>query len=109
MEIEVKIRLSKEEYGRAMSLFHEKAVFLSTKSQTNYFFDSPSKILKETRTVFRIRKSETDDNTSFTSTVKGKALLMDGISRVEEQEDKIPNEIATEIIENKVLKPQFIQ
>lgn len=112
MEIEVKLRLSKSSFDRLKPLLHKESEHKGIRSQTNYFFDNPSKTLTSTRTVFRIRKSLNQppnptqasvDTITYTSTVKGKALLVDGICRVEESEDVIPNAIAEAIITQKSL------
>lgn len=75
MEIEVKIRLEKRGFERVVQLLHEYFEFIDTKSQINRFFDSSDKILASTRTVFRIRESETKYSTfTYTSTIKGKGI-----------------------------------
>ncbi|KAI8048876.1 hypothetical protein BDF22DRAFT_736053 [Syncephalis plumigaleata] len=93
MEVEIKIRLpGREDYDKLVSILEKTLV--STEYQENHFFDGPNSELREKRNVLRTRliqemkKDEIVDKYAVV-TLKGNAQLVDGISRVEEYEDRI--------------------
>lgn len=82
----MKIRLpdsaSHHRFSSLLSLFH-----LKTHRQENLFFDGAAGELSSQRAVLRIRFY--DDDTRCVVSLKGKAVLIDGVSRVEEDEEDL--------------------
>ncbi|KAK9269011.1 hypothetical protein L1049_000779 [Liquidambar formosana] len=86
MEVEVKLRLpdsaSHHHLSSVLSPHHIK-----THRQENNFFDGAAGELSARRAILRIRFY--DDDTRCVISLKGKAVLIDGISRVEEDEEDL--------------------
>ncbi|KDP30213.1 hypothetical protein JCGZ_16995 [Jatropha curcas] len=95
MEVEVKLRLPDEtNFNRLKSLlspFH-----LKTLNQQNLFFDSDAATLSSQRAVLRIRFFDKDS--SCVISLKARPLLINGISRVEEDEEEIDPLIGRECL-----------
>ncbi|CAN1300474.1 Triphosphate tunnel metalloenzyme 3 [Linum perenne] len=85
MEIEVKLSLpNAESHARFKTLISQS--HLKTVNQRNLFFDTPTSALSSKRAVLRLRFL---DETSCVVSLKAKAVLVDGVSRVEEDEEEI--------------------
>ncbi|KAL9242469.1 hypothetical protein vseg_016462 [Gypsophila vaccaria] len=114
MEVEVKLRLpdsqAHQSLSNLLSPFHKQTHF-----QHNVFFDGAASELSSRRAVLRLRFYGEDCETAKRCVVslKAKALLVDGVSRVEEDEEDIdpywgreicadPNRVAT--VESRILK-----
>ncbi|KAF5749584.1 triphosphate tunel metalloenzyme 3 [Tripterygium wilfordii] len=86
MEVEVKLRLPEADtYKRLTKLlspFHIK-----TLNQENNFFDTASGALASQRAVLRLRFLDNDSRCIIS--LKAKPVLIDGVSRVEEDEEEI--------------------
>ncbi|PSS13899.1 Triphosphate tunel metalloenzyme 3 like [Actinidia chinensis var. chinensis] len=86
MEVEVKLRLPDSAAHRSvlslLSPFHR-----CTLRQHNSFFDGASAELSSRRAVLRLRFY--DDDAKCVVSLKAKALLVDGVSRVEEDEEEM--------------------
>jgi adenylate cyclase class IV len=86
MEVEVKLRLpDAAAHGQLTTLlapFH-----LGTHRQENLFFDGSKAELSARRAVLRLRFS--DRNPLCAVTLKARAVLVDGVSRVEEDEEEL--------------------
>ncbi|KAJ8768193.1 hypothetical protein K2173_021133 [Erythroxylum novogranatense] len=86
MEVEVKLRLADStSHNHVKSLllpFHVK-----TLNQHNLFFDSSNGSLSSQRAVLRLRFY--DDDARCVLSLKAKPLLVNGISRVEEDEEEV--------------------
>ncbi|PSS08408.1 Triphosphate tunel metalloenzyme 3 like [Actinidia chinensis var. chinensis] len=89
MEIEVKLRLPDSAAHRSvlslLSPFHRRT---RTLRQHNTFFDGASSELSSRRAVLRLRFYD-DDDSKCVASLKAKALLVDGVSRVEEDEEEM--------------------
>lgn len=86
MEVEVKLRLPDAEAHRRVSdLF--SPFHVATFRQENLFFDGAAGELSSRRTVLRLRFY--DDNTRCVVSLKARAVLVDGVSRVEEDEEEL--------------------
>ncbi|XP_047311298.1 triphosphate tunnel metalloenzyme 3 [Impatiens glandulifera] len=97
MEIEVKLRLpnsaSHNKVFSILSPFH-----LRTHRQYNTFFDGSSKELSSQRAILRLRFY--DGDSKCVVCLKGKAVIVDGVSRVEEDEEEIDPLIGRECVED---------
>ena len=86
MEIEVKLRLSDSAAHWSilslLSTFHRRIL-----RQHNTFFDGASSELSSRRAVLRLRFY--DDDSKCVASLKAKSLLVDGVSRVEEDEEEM--------------------
>lgn len=86
MEIEVKLRLpdsaSHQTLSSLLSPFH-----LKTHRQENIFFDGAANELSSKRAVLRFRFY--DNDASCVVSLKGKAVIVNGVSRVEEDEEEL--------------------
>ncbi|PON68542.1 CYTH-like domain containing protein [Parasponia andersonii] len=86
MEVEVKLRLPDAAAHRRvtelLSRFH-----VTTHRQENWFFDGAAAELSSRRAVLRVRFSDKDPRCVVS--LKGRAVLVDGISRVEEDEEEL--------------------
>jgi uncharacterized protein YjbK len=109
MEVEIKLRIDKENYIKIKGLFDslQDAQLVSTDFQHNYFLDCINNELEKKLVNFRARRtiSESSKGTTTTSiiTMKGKsvsATLTDGISKVSEVEDTISNNFFDLIVNN---------
>ncbi|GAB4828213.1 hypothetical protein Ancab_040039 [Ancistrocladus abbreviatus] len=90
MEVEVKLRLPDSKSHQ--SLFSLLSPFLlETHHQYNIFFDGAASELSSRRAVLRLRFYGDDPSTSTRCVVslKAKAVLVDGVSRVEEDEEEL--------------------
>ncbi|KAK9706235.1 hypothetical protein RND81_07G112700 [Saponaria officinalis] len=114
MEVEVKLRLpdskAHQSLSNLLSPFHKQTHF-----QHNVFFDGAASELSSRRAVLHLRFYGEDSETAERCVVslKAKAALVDGVSRVEEDEEDIdpywgreicadPNRIAS--VESRILK-----
>ncbi|KAL9223947.1 hypothetical protein vseg_000029 [Gypsophila vaccaria] len=101
MEVEVKLRLPNSDAHQSLSTvlspFHQQTHF-----QHNVFFDGAASELSARRAVLRLRFYGEDSETAKRCVVslKAKALLVDGVSRVEEDEEEIDPGWAREIWAN---------
>ncbi|XP_041007504.1 triphosphate tunnel metalloenzyme 3-like isoform X5 [Juglans microcarpa x Juglans regia] len=86
MEVEVKLRLpdagAHRRVTNVLAPFHVK-----THRQENHFFDGSAAELSALRAVLRLRFSDKDPRCVVT--LKAKAVLVDGVSRVEEDEEDL--------------------
>ncbi|XP_010250281.1 PREDICTED: triphosphate tunel metalloenzyme 3-like isoform X2 [Nelumbo nucifera] len=86
MEVEVKLRLpdstAHQKLSDVLSPFH-----LQTHFQENVFFDGTAAELSSKRAVLRLRFYNSDSRCVVS--LKAKAVIVDGISRVEEDEEEI--------------------
>ncbi|XP_061350822.1 triphosphate tunnel metalloenzyme 3 isoform X4 [Gastrolobium bilobum] len=86
MEIEVKLRLANDEAHRHVTTllapFH-----VITHRQHNIFFDGAASELSARRAVLRLRFYNDDERCVVS--LKAKAVLVDGVSRVEEDEEDL--------------------
>ncbi|KAI5320696.1 hypothetical protein L3X38_040404 [Prunus dulcis] len=90
MEVEVKLRLPDAAAHRKVTTllapFH-----VSTHRQENFFFDGPKAELSARRAALRLRFS--DRAPLCAVTLKARAVLVDGVSRVEEDEEELDHSI----------------
>ncbi|KAF9202446.1 hypothetical protein BGZ49_007406, partial [Haplosporangium sp. Z 27] len=106
MEIEIKIRLSTEADTARLEHALGGSPFVS-EDQDNVFFEGVNKELIKNKLVFRIRIIEKSGKDRIAVVaLKGNAVLVDGISKVEEEEEVIDIKIAEQIIENPNLIPE---
>ncbi|KAF9999962.1 hypothetical protein BGZ79_006446 [Entomortierella chlamydospora] len=100
MEIEIKIRLPTEEDTARL----ERALGgspISSEDQDNVFFEGFHKELIKNKLVFRIRIIEKSGKDPVAVVaLKGNAVLVDGIAKVEEEEEEIDCKVAKQIIDN---------
>ena len=88
MEIEVKLRLpDAAAHGRLASLLSPH--HLKTHRQHNLFFDGAANELSSRRAVLRIRFYDDEVDPRCVVSLKAKAVLIDGVSRVEEDEEEL--------------------
>ncbi|XP_062029290.1 triphosphate tunnel metalloenzyme 3-like isoform X2 [Rosa rugosa] len=94
MEVEVKLRLpDAAAHGQVTALL--APFLLGTHRQENLFFDGSKSELSARRAVLRLRFS--DRSPLCAVTLKAKAVLVDGVSRVEEDEEELdPGMMAAE-------------
>lgn len=97
MEVEVKLRLKDSSAHRhlitLLSTFH-----VGTVNQHNLFFDTPTSSLSSQRAVLRLRFLDKDARCIVS--LKAKPTLVDGVSRVEEDEEEVDPKAARECVEN---------
>ncbi|XP_023538457.1 triphosphate tunel metalloenzyme 3 [Cucurbita pepo subsp. pepo] len=97
MEVEVKLRLpdsvSHRQVSTLLSPFHVK-----THRQENFFFDGSSGELSARRAVLRIRFYDGDSRCVIS--LKARAVLVDGVSRVEEDEEELEPSVGRACVEN---------
>ena len=95
MEVEVKLRLPDAVAHRhvttLLSPFH-----VATHRQENHFFDGSSGELSSRRATLRLRFSDTDP--LCVVTLKAKAVIVDGVSRVEEDEEPLDPSIGKDCV-----------
>jgi adenylate cyclase class IV len=90
MEVEVKLRLldaaNHSLLKEILSPFHLKKL-----NQKNVFYDSANGVLASQRAVLRLRSfnDNNDESTRCVFSLKAKAVLINGVSRVEEDEEEI--------------------
>ncbi|KAF9354001.1 hypothetical protein BGX34_011258 [Mortierella sp. NVP85] len=106
MEIEIKIRLFTEEDTARLEQVLGGEPFAS-EDQDNVFFEGFYNELIANQLVFRIRLIEKlGKDPIAVVALKGNAVLIDGIARVEEEEEVIDVNTAKAIIENPKLIPE---
>ncbi|KAF9387089.1 hypothetical protein CPB97_002965 [Podila verticillata] len=109
MEVEIKIRLFSEADMAKLELALASSL-IRTEDQDNVFFDGVNKELIKQQLVFRIRIiHSTGLEPKAVVALKGNAVLVDGIAHVEEEEQLIDVDIASQIIENPNLIPEAAQ
>ncbi|KAI4335639.1 hypothetical protein L6164_014271 [Bauhinia variegata] len=95
MEVEVKLRLTNAEAHRQVTTllapFHIK-----THRQENLFFDGAAGELSSRRAVLRVRFF--DDDARCVVSLKAKAVLVNGVSRVEEDEEDLDPKIGRDCV-----------
>ncbi|KAF9360092.1 hypothetical protein BGX26_010529 [Mortierella sp. AD094] len=100
MEIEIKIRLPTEVDTARL----ERALGgspTSSEDQDNVFFEGVHKELIKNKLVFRIRIIEKSGRDPIAVVaLKGNAVLIDGIAKVEEEEEEIDYKVAKQIIDD---------
>ncbi|XP_059286020.1 triphosphate tunnel metalloenzyme 3 isoform X2 [Lycium ferocissimum] len=99
MEIEVKLRLpdlaAHQKVLSLLSPYHTK-----THHQRNTFFDGACGELSTRRAVLRLRFYENSENVKCMLCLKAKAVIIDGVSRVEEDEEELDPKIGYECVSN---------
>ncbi|XP_060171977.1 triphosphate tunnel metalloenzyme 3 isoform X2 [Lycium barbarum] len=99
MEVEVKLRLpDSTAHQKVLSLlspYHTK-----THHQRNTFFDGACGELSTRRAVLRLRFYENSENVKCMLCLKAKAVIIDGVSRVEEDEEELDPKIGYECVSN---------
>lgn len=101
MEVEVKLRLPDSAAHQSLSTV--LSPFLRrTHFQHNVFFDGAASELSSRRAVLRLRFYGEDPETAerCVSSLKAKAVLVNGVSRVEEDEEEIDPFLGREICAN---------
>lgn len=97
MEVEVKIRLpNREAYDKAAAFLNPGKV--AVYQQENFFFDGANKELSSRRVISRVRMYNKDEKATLT--IKGKAIVENGIQRASEVEEELPVAIAREALTN---------
>lgn len=95
MEVEVKLRLpDAEAHSRLASVLSSHHI--KTHRQENFFFDGAAGELSSRRAVLRIRFY--DQNVRCVVSLKGKAVLIDGVSRVEEDEGDLDPSVGRDCV-----------
>ncbi|CAN0857512.1 Triphosphate tunnel metalloenzyme 3 [Linum grandiflorum] len=85
MEVAAKLSLpNSESHARFKTLISQS--HLKTVNHHNLFFDTPTSALSTKRAVLRLRFL---DDTHCVVSLKAKAVLVDGVSRVEKDEEEI--------------------
>lgn len=99
MEVEVKLRLpdaaSHRRLTTLLSSFHIK-----TLHQRNFFFDTSQNDLSSRRAVLRLRFVEHDAVPCCIISLKSKPTLVNGISRVAEDEEDLDSSFARECVDD---------
>lgn len=99
MEIEVKLRLPHaDSHRKLLSLltpFH-----IQTHHQRNTFFDGAAGELSSERAVLRLRFYENSEPPKCVVSLKAKAVLVNGVSRVEEDEEELDPTTGYECVDN---------
>ncbi|KAJ3273567.1 hypothetical protein HDV01_004334 [Terramyces sp. JEL0728] len=96
MEVELKFRLTKDQYEKCLHLFNSlpDCKLIDTEYQENYFIDNSNLELENKRVNFRLRRINGKETKSVI-TIKGKgqnhATLKNGVSRISEIEETIEN------------------
>lgn len=86
MEIEVKLRLPDASSHRQLTTLLSP-FYITTHRQENLFFDGSAAELSSRRAVLRLRFS--NDDSRCVVSLKARAVLVDGVSRVEEDEEDL--------------------
>ncbi|KAL3535930.1 hypothetical protein ACH5RR_004391 [Cinchona calisaya] len=99
MEVEVKLRLpDSAAHQKVLSLL---SPFLTkTHHQRNTFFDGANRELSSRRAVLRLRFYENSQPPKCFICLKAKAVIVDGISRVEEDEEELDSEVGLQCLED---------
>ncbi|XP_027067966.1 triphosphate tunnel metalloenzyme 3-like [Coffea arabica] len=99
MEVEVKLRLPDSAAHRKvlslLSPFHTK-----THHQRNSFYDGAAGELSSRRAVLRLRFYENSQPLKCFICLKAKAVIVDGVSRVEEDEEEVDFEVGLQCLED---------
>ncbi|KAL5547722.1 hypothetical protein UlMin_002953 [Ulmus minor] len=96
MEIEVKLKLRDDaNHRRVTDIF--SPFLVTTHRQENFFFDGAAGELSSRRAVLRVRFSDKDPRCVVS--LKARALLVDGVSRVEEDEEELEAELGRSCVE----------
>ncbi|XVF88272.1 hypothetical protein PTKIN_Ptkin19aG0036800 [Pterospermum kingtungense] len=99
MEVEVKLRLQDAAPHRQLTTI--LSPYLSkTLHQQNLFFDTPTNTLSSQLSVLRLRFPYNDARCIISP--KSKPTLVDGVSRVEEDEEELDPGIARSCVEDRV-------
>ncbi|KAG9141525.1 hypothetical protein Leryth_019058 [Lithospermum erythrorhizon] len=99
MEIEVKLKLANATaHQKLLSLL--SAYKIATHFQTNTFFDGSARELSSSRAILRIRFYENTEIPKCFISLKAKAVIINGVSTVEEDEEEIAPEIGYKCVEN---------
>ncbi|XP_071724438.1 triphosphate tunnel metalloenzyme 3 [Rutidosis leptorrhynchoides] len=103
MEVEVKLRIKDlENFDKLKTLL--KTFHFKTLNQENHFFDTPDNDLSVNRSVLRIRIVNNDEiGTKAIVCLKSKPVLIDGVSRVEEDEEEIDGAVALSYVKDSSL------
>lgn len=98
MEVEVKLRLPDSAAHRKvlslLSPFHT-----NTHHQRNSFYDGAAGELSSRRAVLRLRFYENSQPPKCFICIKAKAVIVDGVSRVEEDEEEVDFEVGLRCLE----------
>lgn len=99
MEVEVKLRLpnkaTHQKLLSSLSPFHT-----TTHHQHNTFYDGAAAELSSRRAVLRLRFHEEPDRPKCFVTLKANAVLANGVSRVEEDEEEVDHSIGKACFED---------
>mmetsp|Transcript_6543 Transcript_6543/g.16897 ORF Transcript_6543/g.16897 Transcript_6543/m.16897 type:complete len:117 (+) Transcript_6543:297-647(+) len=99
MEVEVKLRLkSAEDHQRAASAVFGGCPHLNKFFQENVFFDGANQELSSQRVVLRVRFYNV--NEKCVVTVKGKAVLQNGIGKASEIEEEVDPILGRSFVDN---------
>lgn len=96
MEVEIKLRLPDQAAYACVQQLLESSL-RATHAQENYFFDGALGELEAQRVVVRLRFYNGDKKAVIT--VKGKALMQDGVSRSSEEEEDVDPIVARQYLE----------
>ncbi|CAG9463344.1 unnamed protein product [Pedinophyceae sp. YPF-701] len=97
VEVEVKLRLpDAEAHGKVLSLL--SGSLGERHEQENYFFDGTEGELEQTLSVLRVRFYDVDKKA--TVTLKGKAVMEDGVGRAKEMEASLDPAKGREALKN---------
>ncbi|CAI9100906.1 OLC1v1038096C1 [Oldenlandia corymbosa var. corymbosa] len=99
MEVEVKLRLpNSSEHQKVLSLL---SPFHSQKhNQRNTFYDGAAGELNSRRAVLRLRFYENSQPPKCMICLKAKAVITDGVSRVEEDEEELDHDVGLQCLED---------
>ncbi|CAI9754714.1 unnamed protein product [Fraxinus pennsylvanica] len=99
MEIEVKLRLTnKASHQKLLQLL--SPFYITTHRQHNTFFDGTGSQLSSRRAVLRLRFHEQTDIPKCFVCLKAKAVITNGVSRVEEDEEEVDPSIGYACLED---------
>ncbi|KAJ1385868.1 CYTH-like domain superfamily [Sesbania bispinosa] len=95
MEVEVKLRLANADAHRHVTTLLAP-LHVITHRQLNLFFDGAASELSSRRAVLRLRFY--DDDERCVVSLKAKAVLVDGVSRVEEDEEDLDPKVGRDCV-----------
>ncbi|KAH7574350.1 hypothetical protein JRO89_XS03G0285300 [Xanthoceras sorbifolium] len=98
MEVEVKLRLKDATAHHQLTTTLLSPFHVKTLHQHNLFFDTPTSSLSSQRAVLRLRFFDKDARCIVS--LKSKPTLVDGVSRVEEDEEELDPAVAKDCVEN---------
>jgi uncharacterized protein YjbK len=108
METEVKLRINEEAYQKVQEKLLEKGFTLKeTDNQTNIFLDGEKREMSQKRYVLRFRKIFRKDKYIYYTTLKGNAKLANGISKIEEFEEEIAQDLFEAIVADPTKLPEL--